>query len=192
MADVNLLFQAPMKPQSVLLFRLIFKMGGLIAAGLYLIFQIPNLHMNMGVPMGACIAMLAVWGLTLVTGQLLSVLVYTITATHVRLRKYIVPAVVGICGAAALAFAAYWQSSGGDLLSSAFAFWCSKGALLIPIWGWIKAVLADRELSGSHRNGRALSCCDWNSHCCYMAHPCRLLRGRNGEIGRNCRGFGTG
>ena len=32
MADVNLLFQAPMKPQSVLLCRLIFKMGGLIAA----------------------------------------------------------------------------------------------------------------------------------------------------------------
>lgn len=149
MADVNLLFQAPMKPQSVLLFRLIFKMGGLIAAGLYLIFQIPNLHMNMGVPMGACIAMLAVWGLTLVTGQLLSVLVYTVTATHVRLRKYIVPAVVGICGAAALAFAAYWQSSGGDLLSSAFAFWCSKGALLIPIWGWIKAVL-DFSLIGNY------------------------------------------
>ncbi len=149
MADVNLLFQAPMKPQSVLLFRLIFKMGGLIAAGLYLIFQIPNLHMNMGVPLGACIAMLAVWGLTLVTGQLLSVLVYTVTATHVRLRKYIVPVAVGICGIAALTFAAYWQSSGGDLLSSAFAFWCSKGALLVPIWGWIKAVL-DFSLIGNY------------------------------------------
>lgn len=141
MADVNLLFQAPMKPQSVLLFRLIFKMGGLIAAGLYLIFQIPNLHMNMGISLGACIAMLAVWALTLVTGQLLSVLVYTVTATHVRLRKYIVPTVVGICGAAALAFAAYWQSSGGDLLECAFAFWCGRAAVFVPVWGWIKGVL---------------------------------------------------
>ncbi len=149
MADVNLLFQAPMKPQSVLLFRLIFKMGGLIAAGLYLIFQIPNLHVNMGISIGACIAMLAVWGLTLVTGQLLSVLVYTVTATHVRLRKYIVPTVVSICGVAALAFAAYWQSSGGDILSCAFAFWCSKGALLVPIWGWIKGVL-DFSLLGNY------------------------------------------
>jgi len=57
--------------------------------------------------------------------------------------------VVGICGIAALTFAAYWQSSGGDLLSAAFAFWCSKGALFVPIWGWIKAVL-DFSLIGNY------------------------------------------
>ena len=116
MADVNLLFQAPMKPQSVLLFRLIFKMSALVAAGLYLVFQIPNLHMNMGVPLGACIAILAVWGLTLITGQLLSVLVYTITATHIRLRKYVTPAVLVLCAALALSFATHWQRAGGDIL----------------------------------------------------------------------------
>lgn len=149
MADVNLLFQAPMKPQSVLLFRLIFKMSGLIAAGLYLVFQIPNLHMNMGVPMGACISILAVWGLTLITGQLLSVLVYTITATHIRLRKYVTPAVLAICAAIALSFASYWQKGGGDVLDSAFAFFNGKATIWIPIWGWIKGVI-DFSLAGNY------------------------------------------
>mgnify|MGYP002569773439 FL=1 len=149
MADVNLLFQAPMKPQSVLLFRLIFKMGGLMVAGLYLIFQIPNLYLNMGLPLGACIAALAVWGLTLVTAQLLSVLVYTVTATHVHLRKYILPAVVILCGAVALAFAAYWRSRGGDLLEGAFAFFNGRAAAFVPIWGWLKGVI-DFSLAGQY------------------------------------------
>ncbi len=149
MADVNLLFQAPMKPQSVLLFRLIFKMSALVAAGLYLVFQIPNLHMNMGVPLGACIAILAVWGLTLITGQLLSVLVYTITATHIRLRKYVTPAVLVLCAALALSFATHWQRAGGDILNSAFAFFNGKAAIWIPVWGWIKGVI-DFSLAGNY------------------------------------------
>ncbi len=159
MADVNLLFQAPMKPQSVLLFRLIFKMGALIAAGLYLIFQIPNLYLNMGIPLGACIAILAVWGLTLITGQLLSVLVYTVTATHVGLRKYVTPAVLIICAAVALSFVAYWQRDGGDLLGSAFAFFNGKAALFVPIWGWIKGVI-DFSLAGNYpaAAGMAMLC----------------------------------
>ena len=46
MADVNLLFPAPMKPQSVLLFRLIMQAGASIAATGYLLLQIPNLVLN--------------------------------------------------------------------------------------------------------------------------------------------------
>ena len=49
MADVNFLFTAPMKPQSVLLFRLTFQMLGIITGSLYLLFQIPNLVLNAGV-----------------------------------------------------------------------------------------------------------------------------------------------
>ena len=48
MADVNLLFTAPMKPQSVLMFRLSFQMVATVFASIYLVFQIPNLVVNMG------------------------------------------------------------------------------------------------------------------------------------------------
>ena len=46
MADVNLLFTAPMKPQSVLMFRLSFQMVATVFASIYLVFQIPNLVVN--------------------------------------------------------------------------------------------------------------------------------------------------
>ena len=42
MADVNFLFTAPMKPQSVLMFRLTFQMATTILASVYLLFQIPK------------------------------------------------------------------------------------------------------------------------------------------------------
>ena len=46
MADVNLLFSAPMKPQSVLAFRLTAKVGTALLASLYLLFQLPNLRVK--------------------------------------------------------------------------------------------------------------------------------------------------
>lgn len=39
MADVNLLFTAPMKPQSVLMFRLSFQMVATVFASIYLVFR---------------------------------------------------------------------------------------------------------------------------------------------------------
>ena len=56
MADVNLLFTAPMKPQSVLMFRLSFQMVATVFASIYLVFQIPNLVVNMGLGASAVVA----------------------------------------------------------------------------------------------------------------------------------------
>ena len=148
MGDVNLLFASPMRPQSVLLFRLVFKMAGFLAAGLYLLFQFPNWTMNAGLSLGACFSLFAVYVLMLITGQLLSVLVYTVTATHVQLRKFVRPVLIGVWAAAALGFVSYWKASGADPFTAAVAFFNSKVAVCIPIWGWIKGV-ADFALAGN-------------------------------------------
>ena len=56
MTDVNLLFTAPLKPQSVLMFRLSFQMIATVFASVYLVFQIPNLVLNMGLGASAIVA----------------------------------------------------------------------------------------------------------------------------------------
>ena len=60
MADVNFLFTAPMKPQSVLMFRLTFQMATTILASVYLLFQIPNL-INMGLGASAIASVFVGW-----------------------------------------------------------------------------------------------------------------------------------
>ena len=71
MADVNLLFTAPMKPQSVLMFRLSFQMAAAIAASLYLVFQIPNLVINAGLGATAVVAMFAGYIMLLIFQRLM-------------------------------------------------------------------------------------------------------------------------
>ena len=78
MADVNLLFSAPMKPQSVLLFRLMSQIFLTLFASIYLLFQLPNLIVNLGMDAMTVIAIMAVWVMTLVYGKLLNILIYTI------------------------------------------------------------------------------------------------------------------
>ena len=60
-ADVNLLFSSPMKPQSVLMFRLLTQLGMMVAASLYMVFQLPNLILNMGLSVFAAFMLLVAW-----------------------------------------------------------------------------------------------------------------------------------
>ena len=96
MADVNLLFTAPMKPQSVLMFRLSFQMVATVFASIYLVFQIPNLVVNMGLGASAVVAIFAGWILLLVFQRLMIVLTYTVCTTHEKLKPYVFPLIVGI------------------------------------------------------------------------------------------------
>ena len=87
MADVNLLFQAPLTPQTVLLFRLLMQAGTSALASIYLVFQIPNLMINLGASLGMVIVILIAWFFLLLYSKLIAVLLYTLCSTKERLKK---------------------------------------------------------------------------------------------------------
>ena len=96
MADVNFLFTAPMKPQTVLMFRLSFQMLGAFAGSLYLLFQIPNLVVNLHLGVTAVIAMLVGYIMLLILQRLMVVLSYTVFSTHAQWKPYVLHIVVAI------------------------------------------------------------------------------------------------
>ena len=139
MADVNLLFSAPMKPQSVLAFRLTAQVGTALLASLYLLFQLPNLASSLSLSVPFVLSLLASWFIVLIYGRLISVLVYTVASTHANLKKYVTPAVYGAAALIALSFYLYYSShSEADLVETAFSFFNSPVSHYIPVWGWIK------------------------------------------------------
>ena len=140
-ADVNLLFPSPLRPQSVLFFRLLMQAGAAVFASIYLLFQIPNLVLNVGLPLSAAFIMLLVWFLMILAGKFLQVLLYTVTTTHAGTKKYIAPAVYAILGIAAAAWLVFWRMSKMTPLDAAFAFFNSKYSRFIPIWGWLKGIV---------------------------------------------------
>ena len=111
-ADVNLLFPSPMRPQSVLMFRLMTKLGTFIFLGFYLLLQLPNLILNLGMSVWGALALIAVWCLTVMCGALLQVLFYTISSTHTGMKSLLRRAVYGLLAAPLGAWAVLWTRSG--------------------------------------------------------------------------------
>ena len=137
-ADVNLLFASPMKPQSVLLFRLMTQIGTSLVLSIYLLFQVPNLVLNLGIPLIGAVAVIFTWGLVLILSKLLQVLLYTVSSTHPSTKKYIRPAIFALVGIVGVAFALYWKGSGTDPLTAAMQFFNAPITRWIPVWGWLK------------------------------------------------------
>lgn len=94
MADVNLLFPSPRKPQFVLMFKVFLQMGLIVVSGIYLLFQLPNLVLNLDMNLSSALTLIASWIVTFMFGKLFSVLSYTVGATYEKIRKYIKPAII--------------------------------------------------------------------------------------------------
>lgn len=141
-ADVNLLFPSPMHPQSVLLFRLMTQLGGMLLAGLYLLFQMPGLAGELGLSPLAGFFLALAFALLLALSKLLHVLFYTLGATHPQVRRGIRPALLGLLLVAGVGFYLTWQGrgAGSDPLAAALAYFNAPLSRLIPLWGWLKGM----------------------------------------------------
>lgn len=141
MADVNLLFPAPIQPQTVLLFRLIMQAGTSIIATVYLIFQIPNLALNLGLGAGTAFAILGAWLLLLIFSKLLSVLLYTVCSTKPRLKHYLRPTLWGALLVIGIFYYLYARTS-PNYFTAALGFFNGPYTRYIPLWGWLKGLVA--------------------------------------------------
>lgn len=141
MADVNFLFTAPLKPQSVLMFRLTFQMVATILGSFYLIFQIPNLRQNMGISWMAIIAVFLAWIFLLLLQRLVSVLSYTLTATYTELKKYVRPLIILIAAIVALIVGTAYLKSGQNWEQTMACTFGAKWTRMIPLIGWYKGMI---------------------------------------------------
>lgn len=137
-ADVNLLFASPMKPQSVLLFRLTTQLGASLLASAYLLFQLPNLVYGLDLGIWAAVAMIATWCLTVVMGRLLQILLYTVCSTHLKLKKYLRTGIYALLLVIVGAYLLYWKVSGESYWVAAAGFFNAPATRFVPLWGWLK------------------------------------------------------
>lgn len=140
-ADVNLLFPAPLKPQTVLLFRFLMQTGGVLLATLYLLFQIPAMVLSAGLGGLVVFALLAAWILLLLFTRLISVLLYTVTTTHLQWKRYLRTGLFAGLAMLAAAFYVYTKSTPDAYLADTLAFFNAPVTRYIPLWGWLKAMV---------------------------------------------------
>lgn len=141
MADANILFAAPLKAQTVLMFRLSFQILALLFFTFYLIFQVPSMKLILGLDNFAIIAIFLAWGMLLFMSKLMSVFTYTLTATYEHLKKYVVPFVFAVGLLVVAATGAVYISTGSDYMATLRLTYGADWSNYIPVFGWYKAIV---------------------------------------------------
>lgn len=142
MADVNFLFSAPRKPQYVLLFKTMLQMGAIVLGTIYFGAQIPNLVLNVGMSLPMAVMILVAWMLILAFGKLTCILTYTLAATKESLRKYVKPLALVIAGAIVVTLLYLVVVDKKDAFDAAIGLFTNKYLMLLPMVGWIPAIIA--------------------------------------------------
>ncbi|MCR5005246.1 MAG: CPBP family intramembrane metalloprotease [Clostridiales bacterium] len=139
-ADVPVLFASPLRPQTVLLFRLVTKLGTAVLASIYILFEVPVLTSELGIPLGIVFLFLGVWVLTLVTTKLLQTFLYSYCTTHSRLKPYISRVTYGILLVLTVLYIVYQRRTGLAYIPAACGLFNARWTRFLPIWGWLKGI----------------------------------------------------
>ena len=140
-ADVPLLFASPMKPQSVLMFRLMNSLGMNIVVGFYMIFQIPNLVNNLHISVWSAFIILLAYILTMLFSTLVQIAFYTLSRNSKKGTVNIGSVLIGFYAVLLVAFIAYTTITKQDVGLAAFKFFGSKHTFWIPFLGWIRGMV---------------------------------------------------
>ena len=137
-ADVNLLFASPMKPQSVLMFRLTMQLGVAILGSAYMLFQIPNLVLNAGLSIWAALSLVAAWCFTIVIATLIQVLLYTLSSTYPAVKRFLRQGIYILLALIVACYLLFAVQSGEDFTKATALFFNSPYSRFVPFWGWLK------------------------------------------------------
>lgn len=137
-ADVTLLFASPLKPQSVLMFRLATQLSTALAGSVYLLFQLPNLMLNMGLSLYSALSLFAAWFFIMIFSKIVQTLLYLLEAENKNLKNLVRTGLYAFYGIAAAGFIIYSLSSDASLVTKAVSYFNAPATRWIPVIGWVK------------------------------------------------------
>jgi len=139
MADVNLLFKAPVSPRTILLGGIAKQAGTLLLASVFLLFQYPNMQRMAGLDTAALMGLLVAYVLMGISTQAFSALLYAFCAGSEKRRKGVYAALFALILGMAAAFLLQLGKT-QDVRGALTAFFGSDGWDYVPLVGWARAL----------------------------------------------------
>ena len=141
-ADVTLLFPSPMKPQSVLMFRLMLNLGLNLFLAVYMLFQLPNLILNAGFSVWGSFSIIIAYGLVMAFSTLAQVTIYTVFSKgEGNKKKNIGKILLAFYVILGISFIIYQKATNTDIATAAVAFFGNKNTFWIPFYGWLRGMV---------------------------------------------------
>lgn len=138
LSDVNLLFPAPLMPQTILFHGLLQQMSASLLIGIFLLFQYSNLHETYGISFGQLLGLLLGYALSIFLGKVTAMLAYSITNGDDRKQWAGKAVLYGLSGVFLLdLLVCALQGGTGQFLVRAVAAINGPFFHYLPVAGWV-------------------------------------------------------
>ncbi len=140
MADANLLFPSPKRPQSVLLFKLMTKIFLTVFISFYFLGNFSELS-KLGFSGASLAVAVLVWVILLVYNRIINILLYTVCSSNVRFKKYLRPVTLALLAVVGGVYALMYINT-GEPVDALLKMFTSPALDYVPLFGWVKGAVA--------------------------------------------------
>ena len=141
MADVNLLFPAPVPPVRILLYGLLRGLSTALMLGLFLLFQYSWVNGQYGVGAGGILLLVLCYGVSVFLGQITATALYAFSSGSAA-RKRAIRAITACVCLLAAGYALYGAFARMDAPLAALVDCANSPAMrFFPVGGWLAAVM---------------------------------------------------
>ena len=140
MSDVNLMFVSPVQPNRILMYGVMRQFAVSMIATLLLLMQLVNLRIYFGLWIKEMILLMLAWLTISLSCSILSLTLYSLSATHPKLRTVVLSLIYLMTGmvVAGLAISIH---RGGSPWNAAIEFFSDPRLHMLPIGGWTSGFL---------------------------------------------------
>lgn len=139
-ADVPMLFASPLRPQSVMMFRLAAALGLQVLLSFYMAFQIPNLILNAHMNAWGAWSILVAWLLLALLTTVLQILLYIFASKNDFFKKNL-KIFIGAFFVALIAIYFYFLTKNDRVpLKAATEMFSGANTFWVPFWGWMRGM----------------------------------------------------
>lgn len=136
MADVGLLFVAPISSKKILIYGLIKQMATTFLSAIFILFQVGTIRQSFGLEARAILNIFVIYAIIIFYCQLMSIAVYIFTNGN-SLRKSIIKGILyGMIAIIALGVFILRLQNGGSLLDNVLQLMDAKLFHCLPVVGW--------------------------------------------------------
>lgn len=136
MADVGLLFVAPISSKKILIYGLFSTIGKSMLASLFIFYQIPNLKNMFGFGFKEILALFFIYTVMVIFNQILSIAIYIFSHGNQN-RKNLVRLIYGFVGFVAVATYKIFQNEQVSILEAVCLLVDSEWFGYLPAIGWV-------------------------------------------------------
>lgn len=136
MADVGLLFVAPVSSRKILIYGLIKQMATTFLSALFILYQVKTIKSSFGLGMGAIFNIFIIYAILIFFCQLLSIGIYIFSNGDQKRKELVKTVLYGLFVVTALGIYFQYLQHGGTIFEAVLNLMSYKPFQFLPVTGW--------------------------------------------------------